>query len=150
MCNQIEFNVNPEPFSFTAMFVLSAFFSCRVFFTVLVVALLWLGLESNRLWKLNPYSHWEITYREVHTNKNINMEIKGWDPASNLSLLVFGIACFIVPFACCMICSSICRLLIPEEIGSTILINQQIDEERESTTMSELDYRRKSIGIYHV
>ena len=78
------------------------------------------------------------------------MENNDWNPVSNLLLLITAISCFVIPFACCLICSSLCRLMIPEKIGNTYLTVQQIDEERESTEMSELDYRRKSLGIYNV
>ena len=73
-----------------------------------------------------------------------------WNPASNLLLLLISIASFVIPFACCFLCGSICKMMIPEENTKNRLSDEAIDEDDESTAIVELYNIRKSIEIHHV
>ena len=80
----------------------------------------------------------------------MHLQIDAWNPVSNLLLLSVCISSFVVPFACCLFCSSFCKLAIPEVKEKMNLNDKMADEEGESTTVTGLEYYGKYVDIQWV
>ena len=80
----------------------------------------------------------------------MNLQSDTWNPSYNLLLLAVCVSSFVVPFACCLLCSSLCKFAIPELMVKVKSVYEIAEEEDESTTVTKLECNEKPTDIYWV